>query len=218
MPKTQGISGFAVAIVAAGGLLAWSGVKGWHVSQVTRDLLSGKDPRMDGTLNQNALSVSAGGLVSDLFSSFNPFGGIAGALGISTTGTTSKISAPSGAGIKGNAQSIASQLLSGFGWDSSQMLPLISLWNQESGWNGSARNPSSGAFGIAQALGHGCPQCAAPDGTNEYGAQYGLTVAEAQQANAGNLLQQIRWGLGYIRATYGSPAGAWAHEKAFNWY
>ena len=25
---------------------------------------------------------------------------------------------------------------------------------------------------------------------------------------------QIRWGLGYIQALYGSPCGAWAHEQA----
>jgi resuscitation-promoting factor RpfB len=29
---------------------------------------------------------------------------------------------------------------------------------------------------------------------------------------------QIRWGLGYIQGTYGSPCGAWAHEEADGWY
>jgi SLT domain-containing protein len=29
---------------------------------------------------------------------------------------------------------------------------------------------------------------------------------------------QIDWGLGYIKGRYGSPAGAWAHEVANNWY
>ena len=95
MPKTQGVSGFAVAVVAAGGLLAWSGIKGWHVSQVTRDLLSGKDPRVDSSLNSNALSVSAGGLVSDLFSSFNPFGILGGAA------TSAAVSASGGGGNVG---------------------------------------------------------------------------------------------------------------------
>ena len=118
----------------------------------------------------------------------------------------------------GAAQNTAKLLLSKFGWAASELGPLISLWNRESGWNASARNPSSGAYGIAQALGHGQADTAAPDGTNEYGAEYGLTAAQAQQANAGSTTFQIMWGLGYIQAVYGSPAAAWAHEQQFGWY
>jgi hypothetical protein len=29
---------------------------------------------------------------------------------------------------------------------------------------------------------------------------------------------QIRWGLGYIKASYGSPCGAWGHEESSGWY
>jgi hypothetical protein len=29
---------------------------------------------------------------------------------------------------------------------------------------------------------------------------------------------QIRWGLGYIQATYGSLCGAWQHESSYGWY
>jgi len=29
---------------------------------------------------------------------------------------------------------------------------------------------------------------------------------------------QIIWGVGYIRATYGTPQAAWAHELAHGWY
>jgi hypothetical protein len=118
----------------------------------------------------------------------------------------------------GAAQNTAKLLLSGFGWAAGQLAPLISLWDRESGWSAKAKNPSSGAFGIAQALGHGQADTAAADGTNEYGAEYGLTAAEAQQANAGSTTWQIRWGLGYIQAVYGSPAAAWAHEQAYGWY
>lgn len=117
----------------------------------------------------------------------------------------------------GQPQNIARLLLARFGWGADQMTPLISLWTRESGWNPIARNPTSGALGIAQALGHGTSGTAGTLG-NEYGAQYGLTQAEAQAANSGSALQQIRWGLGYIKARYGSPAAAWQHEQAFNWY
>jgi hypothetical protein len=29
---------------------------------------------------------------------------------------------------------------------------------------------------------------------------------------------QIRWGLGYIKSSYGSPCGAWGHEESSGWY
>lgn len=74
------------------------------------------------------------------------------------------------------------------------MSALVPLWNQESGWNAYAVNPSSGAYGIPQSLGHGHP--------------YAL----------GDYKNQVIWGLNYIRERYGSPAGAWAHEQAYNWY
>lgn len=118
----------------------------------------------------------------------------------------------------GQPQHIARLLLPRYGWDATQMTPLISLWTRESGWNPQARNPTSGAFGIAQALGHGESGTAAPDGTNEYGAQYGLSPEQARQANAGNAGQQIRWGLGYIKSRYQTPSGAWTHETGFGWY
>ena len=33
-----------------------------------------------------------------------------------------------------------------------------------------------------------------------------------------NPATQVRWGLGYIAATYGSPCAAWSHEQAAGWY
>lgn len=117
----------------------------------------------------------------------------------------------------GRPQNTARMLLGTFGWDTGQMPPLVSLWTRESGWLPTARNPTSGALGIAQALGHGGPDTAGMLG-NEYGTQYGLTADQAKAANSGNVLQQIRWGLGYIKAQYGSPAAAWAHEQTHNWY
>lgn len=127
-------------------------------------------------------------------------------------------------GPGGQPQHIARLLLSRFGWGPDQMPPLISLWNRESGWSPHAKNPSSGALGIAQALGHGGPNTAGSLG-NEYGTQFGLSVQDAQAANSGAALPQIRWGLGYIAArpnpygpTYGSPAAAWQHEQALGWY
>ncbi|MEV1285789.1 lytic transglycosylase domain-containing protein [Micromonospora sp. NPDC049679] len=86
---------------------------------------------------------------------------------------------------------------SGFGLD--QMPCLDKLWNKESGWNHKARNSSSGAFGIPQAL---------PGG---------------KMASAGDDWQtspatQVKWGLGYIKDRYGSPCKAWSHSQSVGWY
>jgi len=94
----------------------------------------------------------------------------------------------------GVAQSYAASQLSAYGFSPNSMGNLIKLWNQESGWNSNAVNPSSGAYGIPQALGHGHP--------------YAL----------GDYKAQIAWGLNYIKGRYGSPDAAWGHEVANNWY
>lgn len=117
----------------------------------------------------------------------------------------------------GKAQQIARQMLPKYGWGPGQWSPLVKLWTRESNWRTTATNPQSGAFGIAQALGHGTVGTAAPDGENMYGG-YGLTDAQNRQANAGNATQQIHWGLNYIKATYGTPQAAWAFELANNGY
>jgi hypothetical protein len=107
---------------------------------------------------------------------------------------------------------------SSHGWGKgTQWNALTHLIAQESGGNATARNPSSGALGIAQALGHGT-SCSGGTLGNEYGPQYGLTCAQAKAANSGNATQQLRWMLGYIKSRYGSPAVAWQHETQNNWY
>jgi hypothetical protein len=99
----------------------------------------------------------------------------------------------------GPAQQIAEGMLASYGWSSSQFTCLDSLWNVESGWNVTAANPSSGAYGIPQALPGSKMASAGPD----------------WQTDA---TTQIRWGLNYIQAEYGSPCGAWDHEEADGWY
>ena len=93
----------------------------------------------------------------------------------------------------GSPQQIAEAMLGSDGWSSSQFSCLQPLWNAESGWNASASNPSSGAYGIPQALPGSKMASAGPD----------------WQTSAAT---QIRWGLGYIRSVYGSPCAAWSHE------
>jgi hypothetical protein len=90
-------------------------------------------------------------------------------------------------------------MLPAYGWDTAQMGCLLLLWERESGWNAAAYNPGTGAYGIPQALPGDKMAAAGPDWRTDPATQ-------------------IRWGLGYIQATYGSPCGAWAHEEADGWY
>jgi hypothetical protein len=106
------------------------------------------------------------------------------------------------------------------GWgNGGQWNALTHLINGESGGNSHARNASSGALGIAQALGHGT-SCSAGSLGNEYGPQYGLSCKQAQKANSGDATQQVRWMLGYIAARYQTPANAWNTwlSRSPHWY
>jgi len=98
----------------------------------------------------------------------------------------------------GTARRIAELMLVQFGWIG-QFSCLSALWAQESGWNVYAENPSSGAYGIPQAL-------------------PGSKMASAGADWQSDAATQINWGLAYIRAAYGSPCAAWGHEEAAGWY
>jgi hypothetical protein len=94
---------------------------------------------------------------------------------------------------------LARAMLSQRGWGSGQFRCLDSLWQRESGWNRHAQNRSSGAYGIPQAL-------------------PGSKMASAGADWRTNPVTQIRWGLQYIRASYGSPCAAWGHSQSHGWY
>ncbi|MCZ9882514.1 aggregation-promoting factor C-terminal-like domain-containing protein [Arthrobacter sp. B2a2-09] len=97
------------------------------------------------------------------------------------------------------ARQYASSRLGAYGWGQDQMQCLSLLWTQESSWMTDATNPSSGAYGVAQALPADKYYSAGSDWLSNYRTQ-------------------IDWGLGYIRDRYGSPCNAWQHEMGFNWY
>lgn len=116
---------------------------------------------------------------------------------------------------KGGLQTYARNLLSKYGW-SGQWDSFNNIVNAESGWNPLVANRTSGAYGIAQALGHGDN---ASQGTyaNEYGG-YGLTDAQAKAANSGNGYYQVLWMMNYIQSRYGSPDVAWQYHLAAGSY
>nr|WP_203601554.1 transglycosylase SLT domain-containing protein [Streptomyces sp. SID9727] len=72
--------------------------------------------------------------------------------------------------------------------------------NHESSWNYRASNPSSGAYGLVQAL-------------------PGSKMASAGADWMTNPATQIKWGLSYMSSPrYKSPCGAWAFWQANHWY
>lgn len=117
---------------------------------------------------------------------------------------------------KGSLVQYARKLLVQNGW-STQFAAFNSLAMSESGWNPHIKNPSTKAYGIAQALGHG--KGAATQGTesNNYGG-FGLTDKQAKEANSGNGFWQLVWMMNYIKDRYGNPEGAWAYHQAHNSY
>lgn len=86
-----------------------------------------------------------------------------------------------------------------------QMIPadqfqcFSNIVNHESTWNYQASNPSSGAYGLVQAL-------------------PGTKMASAGADWQTNPATQIKWGLNYMNERYDSPCGAWSFWQANNWY
>jgi uncharacterized protein YabE (DUF348 family) len=119
---------------------------------------------------------------------------------IERVGTKRKPIAPAApAPSPGTAKAIARQLLTQRGWGDTQYSCLVALWDAESGWNVHAANPSTGAYGIPQALPGSKMGTAGPDWQN-------------------NATTQIKWGLGYIASRYGTPCGAWSYWQSAGWY
>ncbi|WP_031080417.1 transglycosylase SLT domain-containing protein [Streptomyces sp. NRRL S-118] len=104
-------------------------------------------------------------------------------------GTTAPASAASA-----SAQDIAKKLV-----PAGQYQCFDKIVEHESGWNPSATNASSGAYGLVQAL-------------------PGSKMASAGADWKTNPATQIEWGLDYMNDRYGSPCGAWKFWQSNGWY
>ena len=107
--------------------------------------------------------------------------------------------------IIANAQrdpkSVARMLLPEFGYSQAQWPCLNQLWIGESDWRWSVANSSSGAYGIPQSL-------------------PGSKMASMGADWRTNPVTQIRWGLDYIKRSYGTPCNAldtW-NSRSPHWY
>jgi hypothetical protein len=89
-------------------------------------------------------------------------------------------------------------MAAGFGFDQMSSC-LEKLWDKESHWTTTAKNKSSGAYGIAQAL-------------------PGSKMASIASDWSWNPETQIKWGLSYIKGRYKTPCAAWSHSQSTGWY
>ncbi|MEU9451678.1 transglycosylase SLT domain-containing protein [Streptomyces sp. NPDC048277] len=94
-----------------------------------------------------------------------------------------------------SAQTIAHKMIP----DAAQFNAFSKIVSHESGWNPSATNSSSGAYGLVQAL-------------------PGSKMASAGADWKTNPATQIKWGLDYMNSRYGSPTAAWSFWQAHGWY
>jgi resuscitation-promoting factor RpfB len=168
-------------LAGGGAVLLWSGVRGKSATGVLHNLIGGQSPAQAGNVNDLATVAGSSGASGD-------FAMLPGA----NTG-----------GTPGQNQTLAKMLASAMGhsdWTVGQeWSDWVALWTKESGWNQTAQNPGSGAYGIPQSL-------------------PGSKMASVGSDWKTNPVTQIRWGITYIEQTYGSPSAAWAHEQSRNWY
>ncbi len=97
------------------------------------------------------------------------------------------------------ARQVASTLLDSYNWNQTQMACLDKLWTSESHWNFQAYNYRSGAQGIAQAL-----------------PPTKMEVVSLDWRK--NPVTQIKWGLSYIQARYGTPCAALSKKHRHGYY
>ena len=103
--------------------------------------------------------------------------------------------------FKKDPKAAARQLMPEFGFGAGQWSCLDRLWIGESGWKWNAENPSSGAYGIPQSL----------------PARKMATMGKDYRTNP---VTQIRWGLDYIKKSYGTPCNALSkwNSRSPHWY
>lgn len=191
------VNGPALAALGMGVVLAWSAVQNKSILSTVQDIVSGKKPTPGPTSNNTPAGTPESG-------------GAASQINVTTPGS----------GTDAANEALAHLMAGGYGWATGANWQALKYgWGTlESGFNANAMN-ASGAYGIAQALGHGTAQTQGTK-SNSYGPDNGVSVATAKAANSGSATAQIAWGLAYIKATYGSPSQVpgWLGQGGYGGY
>lgn len=123
---------------------------------------------------------------------------LAGAALVAATCGTLIAAAPAQAATTGTATSAQATAKKMIG-NSAEFQCFSKIVQHESGWNPTATNASSGAYGLVQAL-------------------PATKMASAGSDWKTNPATQIKWGLDYMKDRYGSACDAWSFWQANNWY
>jgi len=159
----------------------------------TAKLLADRAPEVSRSLDRQALAVT----VKAAALSSAKGAAVTHTVNVKRTATASLAStaityAPS------QLKAITLQLMPSYGFSTGDFSCIDQIWTQESNWNVHAAN-ASGAYVIPQALPGSKMASAGPDWQN-------------------NATTQIKWGLGYIKSSYGTPCNAAAFKLSHGWY
>lgn len=173
--SASGVNGKSVAVVFAGAVLMYSGIKKKRVTDVIRSLIAGKNPAL------TASDVTGSGPIPQTSSTI-------GSAGFGTGAVSHK-----------QNQALGKRLAAAVGWTGDKWTALNNLVMQESGWNNTAQNSTSTAYGIGQFL--------------------DSTWAGTGYKKTSDPLIQIYAMYTYIKHRYhGDPREAWNHELQYGWY
>lgn len=197
-------SGPAIGAIAAGGLLVFAGIKGYSLGTTIQDIVQGKNPLSQGppVLPIVPATIAAppagGGGGSGGSTGTGQAAGSTTAAGRGSGGTSASGGKGGTTGLSGN-KAIVNGVAATYGWGTgTQWQDLVNVINAESGFNNTAQNPTSTAYGMFQFL--------------------DSTWATVGARKTSNPLAQAVAGMKYIKSRYGSPSAAWAHEQQFHWY
>ena len=179
----------------------------------TADLLKGEEKveteGEEGVMETTNLVTRAGDTVvsSNAFASYVKKAPVDRVI-LRGTGTASSSSSSSSSGSSASIgvtvpasemQQWAHDYLISNGYTESDFSAAVYIINRESGWNPTATNASSGAYGLAQAL-------------------PGSKMASAGSDWRTNYQTQFKWFVGYCNGRYGSLSGAYNFWLANHWY
>lgn len=174
------IDGIALGSMAVGGVLVYAGIRGKSIPSLITGFIQGKPPA----------SATAADAISSTTSTGTGPGSVA----------TSVVSGGEGVAAGSNEATLKATAAT-FGWTTvnGQWEALYNIEEAEAGFNLTAQNPTSNAYGEAQFI----------DGPSEYAQYGGDSTTPAGQAVAM---------CNYIKQRYGNPIIAWAFHLANGYY
>lgn len=182
-----GVNGAAVASIGAGSVFLYAGVKGFSVLTAFQNVVKGAKP----SAGQKASAITGPGSGGGSGSGGGTSSADASAAAGLVTGALAPITGSGGSPAAN--QALGRLMAAAYGWGSGTEWQALNYgWGTlESGWRTNAaynkNDPYNNAYGIPQ-------------------ANPGTKMASAGANWKTSAATQIKWGLDYIKRTYGSPS------------